>query len=109
MSSELINNNKMMFSRLSLLSCEMFKGTLGYKDAKNFVEQHSKKNEKFAFLINDEESELINGSAVISRLMSSTSIEHSYIPYYFACLDGKDYTVIKYYEPKSQKTTRKLY
>lgn len=43
MSSELINNNKMMFSTLSYLSCEMFKDTPDYKDAEDFVEQHSKK------------------------------------------------------------------
>lgn len=71
--------------------------------------ENSEKNERFAFLIKDEKSELINGSAVIIRLMSSTSIEHSYVPYFFTCLDGKDYVVIKYYEPKSQKTTNKLY
>ena len=114
MSSELINYNdnydEATLSALKRLSYEMFKGTLDYEDAKYFVEQHSKKskeNERFAFLTRDEE--LINGCVAISIAMSSTSIEHSYVPYFFTCLDGKDYVVIKYSEPKSQKTTNKLY
>ena len=101
MSSELINNNKMMFSTLSYLSCEMFKDTSDYEDAKYFVKEHSKKskeNERFAFLTRDEES--INGCVAISIAMSSASIEHSYLWYDFECLDGKCYRVIKYSEPK---------
>ena len=114
MSSELINYDdnydETTLSSLKRLSYEMFKGTLDYEDAKYFVEQHSKKskeNERFAFLTRDEES--INGCVTISITMISASIEHSYLWYDFECLDGKDYVVIKYYEPKSQKTTNKLY
>lgn len=110
MSSESVDYNEIIFLRLNSLSCEIFANTLDYEPAQDFIKKHSGRleaNERLAFLNGNLDS--VNGFEAISKALSSASLEHSYLSYCFIRPDGEYYSIIKYSQPKSQKTTNKLY